>query len=73
MAKERQKAFDAKLRELREEQKPGEIFTLERLSDETGYTRERIRYIEKQALRKMHALLGDLAKNEGFDISELST
>ena len=73
MAKERQKAFDAKLRELREEQKPGEVFTLERLSDETGYTRERIRYIEKQALRKMHALLGDLAKNEGFDISELST
>ena len=73
MAKERQKAFDAKLRELREEQKPGEVFTLERLSDETGYTRERIRYIEKQALRKMHALLGDLAQNEGFDISELST
>ena len=44
MAKERQKAFDAKLRELREEQKPGEVFTLERF-----------------------------AKNEGFDISELST
>ena len=73
MAIARQAAFDAKLRELREEQKPGEVFTLERLSEETGYTRERIRYIEKQAMRKMHALLGDLAETEGFDISELAT
>lgn len=69
MATERQKAFDAKLRELREEQKPGEVFTLERLSDETGYTRERIRSIEKGAMRKLHGLLSDLVKNEGFDIT----
>jgi DNA-directed RNA polymerase sigma subunit (sigma70/sigma32) len=69
MAKERQKAFDAKLRELREEQKPGEVFTLERLSDETGYTRERIRSIEKGAMRKLHGLLSDLATTEGFDIT----
>jgi DNA-directed RNA polymerase sigma subunit (sigma70/sigma32) len=72
MAKARQTKLDEKLRELREEQKPGEVFTLERISDETGYTRERIRYIEKQALRKMHALLGDLAKKEGFDITNLA-
>ena len=72
MAKERQTKLDEKLRELREKQKPGEVFTLERLSDETGYTRERIRYIEKQAMRKMHKLLGDLAKAEGFDISGMN-
>lgn len=72
MAKERQTKLDEKLRELRKEQKPGEVFTLERISEETGYTRERIRYIEKQAMRKMHGLLTELAKKEGFDISGLA-
>lgn len=68
----RREKFDATLRELRDTQKPGEVFTLERLSDETGYTRERIRHIEKTAMRKLHKMLGDLAKAEGFDISGMS-
>lgn len=59
--------LDRDLAELRLIQQPEQSFTLEQISDYTGYTRERIRFIEKQALRKLHSLLNDVLVNERFD------
>lgn len=59
--------LDRDLAELRLIQQPEESFTLEQISDYTGYTRERIRHIEKQAMRKLHALLNDVLVKERFD------
>lgn len=59
--------LDRDLAELRLIQRPEECFTLEQISEYTGYTRERIRCIEKAALRKMHALLNDTLVQERFE------
>jgi len=59
--------LDRDLAELRLLQQPEESFTLEQISDYTGYTRERIRFIEKQALRKLHTKLNDVLVQERFD------
>ena len=59
--------LDRDLAELRLIQQPEECFTLEQISEYTGYTRERIRCIEKAALRKMHALLNDVLTQERFE------
>lgn len=59
--------LDRDLAELRLIQQPEECFTLEQLSQYTGYTRERIRCIEKHALRKLHVLLNDVLVQERFE------
>ena len=59
--------FDQKLREMRDKQEPDQCYTLEEISQETGYTRERIRYIEKQALKKLHGLCNQLLTQEHFE------
>lgn len=59
--------LDRDLAELRLIQQPEECFTLEQLSQYTGYTRERIRCIEKAALRKLHVLLNDTLVQERFE------
>ena len=59
--------LDRDLAELRLIQRPEECFTLEQISEYTGYTRERIRCIEKAALRKLHALLNDVLVQERFE------
>jgi DNA-directed RNA polymerase sigma subunit (sigma70/sigma32) len=59
--------LDRDLAELRLIQQPEQSFTLEQISDYTGYTRERIRHIEKQAMRKLHTLLNDVLVKERFD------
>ena len=62
-----QRDLDRDLAELRLIQQPEECFTLEQISAYTGYTRERIRCIEKQALRKLHGLLNDVLVGERFE------
>ena len=62
-----QRDLDRDLAELRLIQQPEECFTLEQISAYTGYTRERIRCIEKQALRKLHGLLNDVLVSERFE------
>lgn len=59
--------LDRDLAELRLLQQPDECFTLEQISEYTGYTRERIRCIEKAAMRKMHVLLNDTLVKERFE------
>lgn len=59
--------LDRDLAELRLIQQPEECFTLEQISQYTGYTRERIRCIEKQAMRKLHQLLNDALVQERFE------
>jgi len=59
--------LDRDLAELRLLQQPEECFTLEQISAYTGYTRERIRCIEKGAMRKLHTLLNDTLVKERFE------
>ena len=59
--------LDRDLAELRLIQQPEECFTLEQISAYTGYTRERIRCIEKAAMRKLHVLLNDTLVKERFE------
>ena len=59
--------LDRDLLELRLLQQIDESFTLEQISQYTGYTRERIRYIEKQALRRMHEKLNEVLVQERFE------
>ena len=59
--------LDRDLAELRFIQQPEECFTLEQISAYTGYTRERIRCIEKAAMRKLHVLLNDTLIKERFE------
>jgi DNA-directed RNA polymerase sigma subunit (sigma70/sigma32) len=59
--------LDRDLAALRLIQQPEECFTLEQISQYTGYTRERIRCIEKAALRKLHTLLNDTLVQERFE------
>jgi DNA-binding XRE family transcriptional regulator len=44
---------DHKLDLMRIQQKPGQSFTLQEIADFTGLTRERIRQIEHEALKKI--------------------
>jgi len=59
--------LDRDLAELRLIQQPEECFTLEQISAYTGYTRERIRCIEKAAMRKLHVMLNDTLVKERFE------
>lgn len=65
--KREKRNLDRDLAELRLIQQPDESFTLEQISAYTGYTRERIRSIEKQALRKCHALMNQVLQQERFE------
>lgn len=53
---------------MRIKQKPNETFTLEEIGDFTGLTRERIRQIEKEALKKIrnkiHAVKNELNRSK---------
>ena len=46
---------------------PEQTYTLQQISDKTGLTAERVRQIERQALRKFRANIEDWLKREGFD------
>ena len=53
---------------MRIKQEPNETFTLEEIGDFTGLTRERIRQIEMEALKKIrkkiHALTNELNRSK---------
>jgi DNA-directed RNA polymerase sigma subunit (sigma70/sigma32) len=70
MAKQNTKA-DAALREMVKHAGPEETFTLQQIADRTGLTAERVRQIERKALKRMREKLADFCKREGFDPSEL--
>ena len=57
---------DAALAEMVKYQQPEETFTLQQISDQTGLTAERIRQIERAALRKMQGELKTWLTKEGF-------
>ena len=65
--KREKRNLDRDLAELRLIQQPEECFTLEQISAYTGYTRERIRCIEKAAMRKLHVMLNDVLVQERFE------
>lgn len=57
---------DAALAEMVKSQQPEQTYTLQQISDRTGLTAERIRQIERQALRKMQDELKTWLTKEGF-------
>lgn len=58
---------DVALAEMVAEAAPEQTFTLQQISDKTGLTAERVRQIERQALRKFRSNIEDWLKREGFD------
>ena len=58
---------DAALAEMVADAAPEQTFTLQQISDKTGLTAERVRQIERQALRKFRSNIEDWLKREGFD------
>ena len=44
-----------------------QTFTLQQIADKTGLSAERVRQIERQALRKVRKDLESWLKKEGFD------
>jgi hypothetical protein len=47
---------------MRIQQKPGETFTLQEIADRVGVTKERIRQIEFEALKKVRKNLDDIIR-----------
>ena len=62
---------DSRLRRFAEKAQPGKCYTLEEIADAMGVTRERVRQIEFQALKKVRHRLGLLIKKDGIDPEEL--
>lgn len=62
---------DSRLRKFAENAQPGRSYTLEEIADAMGVTRERVRQIEFQALKKLRHRLGLLIKKDGIDPEEL--
>lgn len=58
---------DAALAEMVADAQPEQTFTLQQISDRTGLTAERVRQIERQALKKFRSNIEDWLKREGFD------
>lgn len=58
---------DVALAEMVAESSPEQTYTLQQISDKTGLTAERVRQIERQALRKFRSNIEDWLKREGFD------
>lgn len=57
---------DKALAKMVKSQQPEQTFTLQQISDKTGLTAERIRQIERAALRKMQGELKTWLTKEGF-------
>lgn len=58
---------DAALAEMVQNAAEEQTFTLQQISDKTGLSAERVRQIERQALRKFRAGIEGWLKHEGFD------
>ena len=58
---------DQALNTMVQEAKPEQTFTLQQIAAESGLSAERIRQIERQALRKVRRELETWLKREGFD------
>jgi DNA-directed RNA polymerase sigma subunit (sigma70/sigma32) len=61
------KKADKALSQMVAQADPEQTFTLQQISQESGLTAERIRQIERQALRKFRTGIEDWLKREGFD------
>lgn len=58
---------DKALNRMVKKARPEETFTLQQIAGETGLSAERIRQIERQALRKVRKGIESWLKREGFD------
>ena len=58
---------DQALNTMVQEAKPEQTFTLQQIAAESGLSAERVRQIERQALRKVRRELETWLKREGFD------
>jgi transcriptional regulator with XRE-family HTH domain len=61
---------DIKLRAMVEQAVPGQTHTLQEIAEVMGVSRERIRQIQDQALRKVYFHLAKMAKSDGIDLEE---
>tara|TARA_Y100000004_G_C8868636_1_gene392251 strand:+ start:216 stop:440 length:225 start_codon:yes stop_codon:yes gene_type:complete len=61
---------DTRLRKFYEQAEPHTPHTLEEIADAMGVTKERVRQIEAQALRKFRRRFQQIIKNEGIDFAE---
>ncbi len=61
---------DLKLRAMVEESEPGRSYTLQEIADVVGVSRERIRQIEDQGLRKLRNKLYKIIKADGLSKEE---
>jgi transcriptional regulator with XRE-family HTH domain len=62
---------DIKLRAMVENAQPGMTHTLQEIADVMGISRERVRQIQDQALRKVYFYLAKIAKADNIDLDEL--
>ena len=67
MAKPNKKA-DQALAKMVEKAGPEETFTLQEIATKTGLSAERVRQIERQAMKKLREKLKAFAAQEGFSI-----
>ena len=58
---------DVALAEMVADAAPEQTFTLQQISEKTGLSAERVRQIERQALRRFRSGIEDWLKREGFD------
>ena len=54
-----------------ENAQPGMTHTLQEIADVMGISRERVRQIQDQALRKVYFYLAKIAKADNIDLDEL--
>ena len=57
---------DVALKEMLAEASDEETFTLQQIADRTGLSAERVRQIERSAIKKMRKQLEDFCKREGI-------
>jgi len=69
--KKREEKFNEILREMCENQKPGETFTLKEIGEAIGVSKEAIRIIERSALRKLRKNLAMDLGLEDVDIVQI--
>lgn len=61
---------DLKLRAMVESAQPGKAYTLQEIADVVGVSRERIRQIEEQGMRKLRNKMYAIMKSDGLDREE---
>ena len=61
---------DIKLRAMAEAALPGQTYTLQEIAEVMGVSRERVRQIQDQALRKVYFHLSKMARADGVDLEE---